>query len=175
MLNLIFSSISILTSIIFMLMSHPLAMGLMLLIQSTLVALIIGLMMKTFWFSYILFLTFLGGMLILFIYVTSLASNEMFSFSSQTLLITISILFLIIINLLFIDKSIFLHYINNTEMINFFNLKFLFKENFLNLNKLYNFSTNLIMLMMVMYLLLTLIIIVKITNFNKGPLRSSSN
>nr|WPV76833.1 NADH dehydrogenase subunit 6 [Phlebotomus chinensis]WPV76898.1 NADH dehydrogenase subunit 6 [Phlebotomus chinensis] len=174
MLNLIFSSISILTSIIFMLMSHPLAMGLMLLIQSTLVALIIGLMMKTFWFSYILFLTFLGGMLILFIYVTSLASNEMFSFSSQTLLISMSILFLIIINLLFIDKSIFLHYINNTEMINLFNLKFLFKENFLNLNKLYNFSTNLIMLLMVMYLLLTLIIIVKITNFNKGPLRSST-
>nr|WPV76794.1 NADH dehydrogenase subunit 6 [Phlebotomus chinensis]WPV76820.1 NADH dehydrogenase subunit 6 [Phlebotomus chinensis]WPV76846.1 NADH dehydrogenase subunit 6 [Phlebotomus chinensis]WPV76859.1 NADH dehydrogenase subunit 6 [Phlebotomus chinensis]WPV76872.1 NADH dehydrogenase subunit 6 [Phlebotomus chinensis] len=174
MLNLIFSSISILTSIIFMLMSHPLAMGLMLLIQSTLVALIIGLMMKTFWFSYILFLTFLGGMLILFIYVTSLASNEMFSFSSQTLLISMSILFLIIINLLFIDKSIFLHYINNTEMINLFNLKFLFKENFLNLNKLYNFSTNLIMLLMTMYLLLTLIIIVKITNFNKGPLRSST-
>ncbi|YP_009170642.1 NADH dehydrogenase subunit 6 (mitochondrion) [Phlebotomus papatasi] len=173
MLSLSFSLMSILTTIIFMFMNHPLAMGLMLLIQTTLIACIIGLMMKTFWFSYILFLTFLGGMLILFIYVTSLASNEMFSFSSKILIIISSILSMMMIMMMIMDKSIIMFFINNTEMSEFFNLKFLFKENYLNLNKLYNFPMNLIMLMMVLYLLLTLIIIVKITNFNSGPLRAN--
>ena len=50
-------------------------MGLTLLIQTILVSIISGLITKTFWFSYILFLVFLGGILVLFIYVTSLASN----------------------------------------------------------------------------------------------------
>nr|APT41430.1 NADH dehydrogenase subunit 6 [Brumptomyia travassosi] len=175
MLNLMFSSISTITSIMFMFMSHPLAMGLMLLVQTTLIALIIGLMMKTFWFSYILFLTFLGGMLILFIYITSLAANEMFTFSSKMLLIFMTTISLIMTILLITDKTLISYFIHNNEMMNFFNMKFLFKENILNLNKLYNFPTNLIMLMMVIYLLLTLIIIVKITNFNSGPLRANYN
>nr|APT41521.1 NADH dehydrogenase subunit 6 [Lutzomyia trinidadensis] len=171
MLNFIISFISTFTTIIFMYMSHPLAMGLMLLIQTLLISLIIGTMMKTFWFSYILFLTFMGGMLILFIYVTSLASNEMFSFSSKILLSLSMFLISILISMLIIDKSILSNYFNNIEMQEFTNMKMLIKENFLNLNKFYNFPTNLIMLMMVIYLLLTLIVIVKITNFNYGPLR----
>nr|APT41573.1 NADH dehydrogenase subunit 6 [Micropygomyia chassigneti] len=173
MLNMIISSISMFSSITFMFMSHPLAMGLMLLIQTLLIALIIGLMMKTFWFSYILFLTFMGGMLILFIYITSLASNEMFSFSSKIMIIFMCIMMIMIMNLMIMDKSLIMYYFNNKEMSDFFNFKYLFKENFLNLNKFYTFPTNLIMLMMVMYLLLTLIVIVKITYHNFGPLRSN--
>nr|APT41547.1 NADH dehydrogenase subunit 6 [Sciopemyia fluviatilis] len=171
MLNLSFSLINSFVTIMFMVMNHPLAMGLMLLIQTFLIAIMLGLMMKTFWFSYILFLTFMGGMLILFIYVTSLASNEMFTFSTKMFLILSLSMFLIMILLLIIDKSFINYYLNNTEMNTFFNTNFLLKENFLNLNKLYNSPTNMIMLLMVNYLLLTLIIIVKMTNFNTGPLR----
>nr|APT41456.1 NADH dehydrogenase subunit 6 [Micropygomyia cayennensis] len=173
MLNLLLSSTSSIMTIIFMSMTHPLAMGLMLLIQTLIISLIIGLMMKTFWFSYILFLTFMGGMLILFIYITSLASNEMFSFSSKILILFSLLMFMILISMLITDKSFIMHYFNNTEMTEFFNTKILFKENFLNLNKFYNFPINLIMLMMVIYLLLTLIVIVKITQTNFGPLRTN--
>nr|APT41534.1 NADH dehydrogenase subunit 6 [Pressatia choti] len=174
MLNLLFSSMTSFTTIIFMFMKHPLAMGLMLLLQTLLVALVVGLTMKTFWFSYILFLTFMGGMLILFIYITSLASNEMFSFSSKLLIMFMMLMFIAFISLLIIDKSIITQYFLNTEMNEFFNMKILFKENYLNLNKFYNFPSNLLMLMMVIYLLLTLIIIVKITNYNFGPLRTNT-
>jgi len=48
----------------------------MLILQTLLVALISGLIIDRFWFSYILVLIFLGGILILFIYVAALASNE---------------------------------------------------------------------------------------------------
>jgi len=44
-------------------------------------------------------------------------------------------------------------------------------ENIINLNKLYNFPTNLITLLLINYLFLTLIVVVKITNIFYGPLR----
>jgi len=73
--------LSFICSSIFSTIKHPLAMGLILLIQTIFICLLRGLLIKSFWFSYILFLIFIGGILVLFIYVTSLASNEIFSFS----------------------------------------------------------------------------------------------
>lgn len=59
--------------------SHPLALGLILLAQTFCIALLSGLTTHTFWLRYVLFLVFLGGLLVLFLYVTSLARNELFS------------------------------------------------------------------------------------------------
>merc|ERR1712221_33590 len=78
-------------SLFFTRLSHPLAIGLALLSQTILICLITGLSSSSFWFSYILFLIFLGGMLVLFIYVTSLASNEIFK-PSIVSIITIMVL-----------------------------------------------------------------------------------
>lgn len=138
-------------------------------------AIIIGIISKTFWLSYILFLTFLGGILILFIYITSLASNEFFFFNIKILLLIGSFFLIICISIYFIDKNIIYFYQENIEIklnnviINYIN------ENFLNLNKLYNFPINFITILLINYLFLTLIVIVKITNINKGPLRAYLN
>nr|YP_010895207.1 NADH dehydrogenase subunit 6 [Nephrocerus lapponicus]WJW73746.1 NADH dehydrogenase subunit 6 [Nephrocerus lapponicus] len=171
MLQFLLYSLILICNFLFMQMNHPLAMGFMLLIQTFLICLITGLMTKSFWFSYILFLVFLGGMLVLFIYVTSLASNEMFSFSMKML--TYSILyFMLIMSVIFmIDKSSFILYMNNNEMMSVINLNSLLNENSLNLNKLYNFPTNLMTLLLMNYLLITLIASVKITKMFYGPLR----
>lgn len=61
-------------------------------------------------------------------------------------------------------------FINNNEIINIFFNNF-DVENTTNLNKLYNFPTNLITLLLINYLLLTLIAVVKITDIFYGPLR----
>nr|YP_010388314.1 NADH dehydrogenase subunit 6 [Blaesoxipha lapidosa]UPO69345.1 NADH dehydrogenase subunit 6 [Blaesoxipha lapidosa] len=159
---------------IFMSMKHPLAMGLTLLIQTTLICLTTGLITKTFWFSYILFLVFLGGMLVLFIYVTSLASNEMFSFSMKLLITTLMFFMLSITILIFMDKNILLQY-NSIETQSMFNMNSYIMENSLSLNKLYNYPTNLLTIMLMNYLLITLIIVVKITKLFKGPLRPMFN
>nr|AMH85692.1 NADH dehydrogenase subunit 6 [Paralucilia sp. ACMJ-2016] len=174
MVQWILMSLLFIFNFIFMNMKHPLAMGLTLLIQTTLVCLTSGLMTKSFWFSYILFLVFLGGMLVLFIYVTSLASNEMFTFSIKLLFISLSILFVMIITLFFMDKNILLQY-QNLEIKSICDMNSYLTENSLSLNKLYNYPTNLLTILLMNYLLITLIAVVKITKLFKGPLRPMFN
>nr|YP_010946489.1 NADH dehydrogenase subunit 6 [Cyrtonotula maculosa]WGO57207.1 NADH dehydrogenase subunit 6 [Cyrtonotula maculosa] len=165
-MKLILIIISMMLSIMFTQMNHPLAMGLILLIQTMLISMITGLLTQSFWFSYILFLIFLGGMLVLFIYVTSLASNEMFLLSTK---LTISSLIMALL-LIFILKSFFPSLINQET------LNFLVMNNMTSipLMKLYNNPTSMITILLATYLFLTLIAVVKITNIFKGPLRQAN-
>jgi len=147
-----------------------LSIGLILLIQAFLTCLITGLIFETFWFSYILFLVFLGGVLVLFIYITSLASNEIFSLSRFLFISFLIILYLSLLFILINDNLLFINIINN-EILLIQNLNNLIFENSLNIYKLYNYPTNFITLLLINYLFFTLIIVVKITNFSFGPLR----
>nr|AWB98768.1 NADH dehydrogenase subunit 6 [Anopheles marajoara] len=171
MTKLIIMTLCLIMSFIFMQMKHPLSMGLMLLIQTFLTCLIASIYVKTFWFSYVLFLIFLGGMLILFIYVTSLSSNEMFSMSFSLTMISLIIFSIFSILFFFIDKSLIEQFITNMEMEKLSNMNNLINENILSLNKMYNFPTNLITLLLINYLFLTLLVTVKITKKFYGPLR----
>nr|QUE26650.1 NADH dehydrogenase subunit 6 [Ilythea japonica] len=175
MIQLIIMSIMLSISIMFMNMIHPLAMGLTLLIQTLLICLITGLMNQSFWFSYILFLIFLGGMLVLFIYVTSLASNEMFSLSMKMTLMFFIMIFMTFIMYMLIDMNFFMNWMNNNDMKNNIEINNYLSENSMNLNKLYNFPTNIMTIMLMNYLLITLIAVVKITKLSKGPLRLMFN
>ena len=110
-------------------------------------------------------------MLVLFIYVTSLASNEIFNFSIRLLSFRI-INFIIIYLLIYcIDKNLLISYLNNHETDYLNRIKNLLIENSLILNKLYRFPINLITIILIIYLFLTLIAVVKITNIFEGPLR----
>nr|WAX39178.1 NADH dehydrogenase subunit 6 [Anaplecta sp. 5 ZQW-2020]WAX39191.1 NADH dehydrogenase subunit 6 [Anaplecta sp. 5 ZQW-2020] len=161
--------LSTLTSMMFSLSKHPLAMGLILLMQTLLICLMSGLLLKTFWFSYILFLIFLGGMLVLFIYVTTLASNEMFKFSTK-MLMTLMLLTtaMMMLNMQWVPEEM------NKWMETMTNMMNMSTENSKPLMKLYNKPTMMITVMMALYMLLTLIVVVKITTITSGPLRSSS-
>nr|QXG15710.1 NADH dehydrogenase subunit 6 [Polleniopsis mongolica] len=174
MMQWILMTLLIIFNFLFMNMKHPLAMGLILLIQTMLVTLTSGVTTKSFWFSYILFLVFLGGMLVLFIYVTSLASNEMFSLSIKLMLMCLLIFMMMMTILLFIDKNNLLQY-QNLEIKSIYNMNSYLMENSLSLNKLYNYPTNLLTILLMNYLLITLIAVVKITKLFKGPLRPMFN
>uniref|UniRef100_A0AAU7YV71 NADH-ubiquinone oxidoreductase chain 6 n=1 Tax=Conchapelopia togamaculosa TaxID=3154050 RepID=A0AAU7YV71_9DIPT len=175
MIQFIISLLSMITNIIFTQMKHPLAMGFMLLFQTFLICLISGNYAKTFWFSYVLFLIFLGGMLVLFIYVTSLASNEMFTFSIKIMFISMMILSFLSFMMLFIDFNfINSFFINNNEMTQINLMNSFINENTISLNKLYNFPTNMITILLINYLFLTLVAVVKITDIFYGPLRPKS-
>nr|YP_009995503.1 NADH dehydrogenase subunit 6 [Ochthebius uniformis]QNP09958.1 NADH dehydrogenase subunit 6 [Ochthebius uniformis] len=150
-------------SIVFLFMIHPLSMGMILLIQTMIVSLITGFLNFNYWFSYILFLIMIGGMLVLFIYMTSVASNEKFK-NNNKLMIFIIISILIMLILMLKSDSFFIMNSN-------FN-KFIFMNyNYYILSKFYNAPSNYIMFLMIIYLFITLIAIVKITNFQLGPLR----
>nr|QNV11555.1 NADH dehydrogenase subunit 6 [Dynatosoma fuscicorne] len=172
MFQFIINSLIMTMSILFMKLKHPLSMGMMLLTQTLLISLFIGLISKTFWFSYILFLVFLGGMLVLFIYVTSLSSNEMFETSMKLFIAMMIFLSINMFLYIFMDMN-YIYNMSNNEMSLMTDFNFLIQEDCLNLMKLYNYSTNFITLFLINYLFLTLVISVKITNFFYGPLRPS--
>nr|QII41360.1 NADH dehydrogenase subunit 6 [Oreta fuscopurpurea] len=174
MIKMFLSLMMIFISFLLYFLNHPLSMGLMILIQTLLTCLLSGMMISTYWFSYILFLTFLGGLLVMFIYVSSIASNELFMISSTMKIITMFFYnYIFFIQMLNMYNLKWMNLFKNLEMNNFFNFMFINMENNINLNKLYNNQTFLIMMMMIIYLFIALIAVVKITNIMSGPLRMS--
>nr|ASY98558.1 NADH dehydrogenase subunit 6 [Parymenopus davisoni] len=158
-------SIMLTLSIMFLFLNHPLSMGLILFLQAICMCLVSGYMSLSFWFSYVLLLIYLGGMLVLFMYVTSLASNEMFFYSNKILLTMISFP-IILMSIYYFNMNYSMNLYENLE--NSLTLNLL-PNNFL--LKMYNQPINMIMILIASYLFLTLIAVVKIINIFKGPLR----
>uniref|UniRef100_A0AAU6PCF6 NADH-ubiquinone oxidoreductase chain 6 n=1 Tax=Diplonychus sp. TaxID=2977879 RepID=A0AAU6PCF6_9HEMI len=151
-------------SIIFPMMNHPLSMGLVLLIQTLLTALMSGLIINSFWFSYMLFIVLLGGMLVLFIYMASIASNEKFMFSMK---ITMTIITLTLMSLMiwfYSDKLM-----ASSSMVETMNL--MENNQMLSLQKFFSTQSIMITIMMVMYLLITMIAVTYVVNIFEGPMR----
>nr|YP_006493392.1 NADH dehydrogenase subunit 6 [Stenopus hispidus]AEO18310.1 NADH dehydrogenase subunit 6 [Stenopus hispidus]AGA56099.1 NADH dehydrogenase subunit 6 [Stenopus hispidus] len=160
--------IIIFISITFSSMIHPLTAGLILLIQTALMCLTAGLFMTSFWFSYILFLIFLGGMLILFIYVASLAPNEPFILS-PTIIMALMLASFIFFLLLFWDPLMKMVPSQTPSS----SSPLLFKTSLqtLTTKPFYNPPISNLTLFTILYLLFTLIVVVKITDHYSGPLR----
>nr|WAJ48518.1 NADH dehydrogenase subunit 6 [Pleroneura sp. 1 GYN-2021b] len=173
MTQIIISSFSMLMGLMFMKMKHPLSMGFIMLIQTILICTMTGMMTQTFWFSYIFFLVMLGGMLVIYIYISALASNEIFLMSMKNIII-MSIIFMVLILLMLFYNNYYLTIFTsmNKEVMKMTNPEMIYNlESSFMLNKIYNQPTNYITLMMVIYLFITLIAVVKITNLSKMPLR----
>ncbi len=126
----------------------------------------------SFWFSYILFLIFLGGILVLFIYVTSLASNEMFK-PSIVYILTIIMISSIGTLFLFLDPIILMQ--NTLIKIRSFIKAFFCSRDIELISTIYRRSNMNLTIFIVFYLLLTLIVVVKVTGNFFGPLRLSVN
>nr|APX39284.1 NADH dehydrogenase subunit 6 [Psylliodes gougeleti] len=156
----------IMNTLLFIFMHHPLSCGLILLIQTILTAFLSGMMNYNFWYSYILFLIMVGGMLILFIYMTSIASNEKFKLNKNLMLI-IS-MFIIMIMMMTLIDLFYLNYFLHVQDMKMLNMNF---NNNMSFKKYFNFPNFTLMFMMIIYLFITLIAIVKITNNTYGPLR----
>lgn len=109
--------------------------------------------------------------MVLFIYVTRLASNEIFSISITTIFPIIVGSGLLVLSLIILDPSFLSSGTNNFEGLNFLNTVLYQEESANSLTKLYNGPTSLITLTLVLYLFLTLIAVVKITKISQGPLR----
>nr|USH57925.1 NADH dehydrogenase subunit 6 [Batocera lineolata] len=167
-MTIMLSFLLIFLAFILMFMNHPLSFGLILLLQTITVALLTGLMNYNFWYSYILFLIMIGGMLILFIYMTSIASNEKFNFSNKLSILALTIRIIGTLTIMIDPFYMNLIYINDLlNQMNVFNYKTSF-------NKIMFSPMNMIFFMMISYLLITLIMVVKITKTQSGPLRQKN-
>nr|AYR05171.1 NADH dehydrogenase subunit 6 [Coleoptera sp. ACP-2013] len=144
-------------SLLFIFLTHPLSAGFIILLQTLLISILTGTMNLNFWFSYILFLILIGGMMILFIYMTSIASNEKFKFSMNLLIL-----------LMIFSYSMYLIYSPNTMIYqNFDNIYILLPT----LNKFINSNLLILFYLMIIYLLITLIAIVSMMKTLSSPLR----
>nr|YP_010139434.1 NADH dehydrogenase subunit 6 [Tetraclita kuroshioensis]QQK55100.1 NADH dehydrogenase subunit 6 [Tetraclita kuroshioensis] len=147
-------------NLIFLFMFHPLAMIFILILQTVLISMFMYSVTQFPWFSYTLILVFLGGMLILFTYMSNIASNEMFKPN-------LKMLFPLVIAP---ALSFFLTKPKQSLTPESISLP---KEQFSNLTifKPFSFSIMPITLLMACYIILTLLTVVKISKMNQGPLR----
>nr|YP_009114146.1 NADH dehydrogenase subunit 6 [Euphaea ornata]AHC02145.1 NADH dehydrogenase subunit 6 [Euphaea ornata] len=165
MSQLMFTITGVINSTLFMKMKHPMSMGIILLAQTVYICIMTSAMAQNAWFSYILFLVFLGGMLVLFIYMTSVASNELFQTSKSVMWMMIPVL--IMLPLMTTDPMTMFN--NSEEMFPMDNQSEVWQT-----SSMFNYPNNIMTILAVMYLFLTLIVVVKITESHQGPLRSSN-
>nr|YP_010586573.1 NADH dehydrogenase subunit 6 [Setodes brevicaudatus]UZZ44387.1 NADH dehydrogenase subunit 6 [Setodes brevicaudatus] len=146
--------------------TYPMSILILLMIQVITLNIMMGILNKTFWFSYILFIITISGLLIMFIYLTSLTSNYINLINFKKWLILFIFIFL---------TSLAIYKMINSSM--YYNLSLNFmdmnnKMNNLSLMKFYNNQLMIISFLLMNYLFFTMIIINKIINLMKGPLRS---
>lgn len=149
-------------TLIIILTKHPLSIGCALLIETILASLTCRLNIRTYLLSYILFLIFIGGILILFIYISRIASNEKFNiFNLLSIIIIIIIRILIVIKLrLNFEYNLYNENISSLEL-----------NSNLTINKLYSIPSGILTLIIVIYLLFTLIVVSNIIGNKFSPLR----
>nr|YP_010269883.1 NADH dehydrogenase subunit 6 [Polygraphus poligraphus]QXG82901.1 NADH dehydrogenase subunit 6 [Polygraphus poligraphus]UJX85658.1 NADH dehydrogenase subunit 6 [Polygraphus poligraphus] len=154
-------------SITLLFSKHPLSIGFMLIIQTIIVSLTSGFFYFNFWFSYILFLVMISGMLIMFIYMTSVASNEKF-FMVKSKMLILGVLFSTMVLSLALLSDKFYSNLAQASL-EFSELSDLNLNS--SLNKFFNPPFTQISILIMIFLLLTLIIVVKMTDKPFGPLR----
>nr|YP_010310358.1 NADH dehydrogenase subunit 6 [Paramarcius puncticeps]UMY75893.1 NADH dehydrogenase subunit 6 [Paramarcius puncticeps] len=143
-------------SLSFMWMKTPISMGVMIIMQTVIISLICGMQLGTFWMSYIIMIVMLSGMLVLFIYMASIASNQKFNLHTSMYLLMMIIM---LITLTKLNNSI-----NNEDI----------TENkimYLSLNCLFNTKFKIMTISMILLLFLIMISVSSIVNISEGPLR----
>nr|YP_010268785.1 NADH dehydrogenase subunit 6 [Halobates proavus]UIG88087.1 NADH dehydrogenase subunit 6 [Halobates proavus] len=153
----------IMMATIMMMLKHPLSMGFNLILITFISSIMMSIWMKYTWYSYILVLVMLGGMLVLFMYMASIASNEIMKFSFK-ILITMIMTMIITLTLL---KEEMLSY-------NSIIIQTLDGQQNMSMMKLFNTKSSIITIMMALYLLMTMIYVIFITNTFEGPMRKKN-
>nr|YP_010270397.1 NADH dehydrogenase subunit 6 [Psephenothrips eriobotryae]UJY97339.1 NADH dehydrogenase subunit 6 [Psephenothrips eriobotryae] len=149
--------------ILFMFLKHPLLMSVMLIINTFFLCIFISVYSFSSWNSYILFLMFLGGILILFLYNISLISTEIFSFMLKKKDVMKMVFIYLILSSFFFMKQSF-----HNDMMNIFYMKNIYSMMTFFLSENKNSIT-----FFIIYLFLTLICVVNLIYLmkDKGAIR----
>lgn len=152
---MIISSITILiTSLAFTIFiaTNPVSLGIIILAIALLLAISFAYSISS-WVAFLIFLIYIGGILVIFSYFVAIVPNQNLSIIHIIVSIIISIISLIVVTYSF-------------------NIKPSINSSFLNtLNTLYSSSNIYTLILLVSILLFTIIVVVKLTILSKGPLR----
>lgn len=146
---------------------HPIILRLILIFYSLFVVLKINLEMNNYWYSYVLFLLIIGGVIILILYLTRVSNNELFRINLLYYVYFFLKGFLLIFILFYILKFFTIN-INMYEDIYLIN-KLIFLDVIINIKEIYvNFYISIYMLI---YLFVLIVVCVLICLKNIIPLR----
>nr|YP_010381615.1 NADH dehydrogenase subunit 6 [Symplanella nigricans]UDL71990.1 NADH dehydrogenase subunit 6 [Symplanella nigricans] len=153
-------------------MKHPISLGFLLILQTTLISMNMYINLKSTWYSYILFITIIGGMMVMFMYMTSISSNEKFEMMNSNMLIMISILIIVIMCTICMMKK--MNMLNEMSM-KLEEKKMIFQvfQETKSTHKLFKFNKNMITIFLMMILLLTMISVTNISSSFEGPLKKT--
>nr|UFY97909.1 NADH dehydrogenase subunit 6 [Hyalopterus pruni] len=157
--------INLTMAILLTMAKSPISSNLIILIQTITLTLMINLITKTAWISLMVFILYIGGLMIIFLYISSIAFNELNINKNYKMMIFKLISMMILI---FYFKLNF-----NLENFNFEN-KFNFEDNF-NLLNMFMLPNNLMIYLIILILFFMLILIIWMLKINKGPIRQKNN
>nr|AXS65601.1 NADH dehydrogenase subunit 6 [Cucujoidea sp. 34 KM-2017] len=160
---LILYSLMLILSLMLMSLNHPISISAVLLVQTILISITSGLLNHTFWFSYIIFIIMVGGLMIIFMYMTSIASNEKFKINYKMIFILTPISSIFLMNMQ--NQWYSTHMINNylTLMKNYpFYMHFI---------KYFSFPMMLTTIGLTIFLFFIMVASIKIVAISQGPLR----
>nr|YP_009710403.1 NADH dehydrogenase subunit 6 [Ampithoe lacertosa]QFX74905.1 NADH dehydrogenase subunit 6 [Ampithoe lacertosa] len=152
---------------IFIISNHPLMMGFTLMTSSVIYAVMLYLLNSSSWLMYILIMIFVSGVMVMFIYMASLSSNEPMTFS-LSLFLKMTLMFMLPMLFFILTKQLKTNYLVSPLMNQFFkpqSMELIYKT----YNKIMLETT----VMLTVYLFIVLVVAVKIVNNFKVPLRSN--
>nr|YP_010454039.1 NADH dehydrogenase subunit 6 [Heteroteuthis dagamensis]QXJ42016.1 NADH dehydrogenase subunit 6 [Heteroteuthis dagamensis] len=160
---LIVVSMSFSLSSVSMMVIQPLSLGFMLMVMVLFISVLIGIIIFS-WYGYLLFLVFIGGMLVMFMYVISLMPNFIF-LSGKVVLYFFSIFFGFMLMNFFVFKEMISGDMKSSMMFNYMNMS-------MGGSSVIMMSDNFFCYLLLGFILLfVLISVVKICYYCEGPLR----
>nr|AZL93293.1 NADH dehydrogenase subunit 6 [Hyposoter sp. ZJUH_2016018] len=146
---------------------HPLKMILILMFITMIISLKMNLLMKS-WMNFFIFLIMIGGLMVIFMYITSLNNNSLMKFNLFNIIKNLFKLMILLMFLIYMFKNEIL-FTNNQDSWNL-NINLIEEKNNFSMMKLFNiYKIPLIFIML--YLYFTLICIMNICYKLKIPLR----
>lgn len=142
------------TASISIIITNPISLALTILIIAILTALLIALLISS-WIAFLLFLIYIGGILVIFAYFVATAPNFPINMKPTILIRTL----IIIILFIYVNNK------SNTQPITSLSSS---------LNTFYSHQTIHTLTIIAFLLLLTIIIVIKVVSLPKGPLRPFS-
>nr|WCJ52998.1 NADH dehydrogenase subunit 6 [Mindarus keteleerifoliae] len=152
---------NLLISMILTTMKSPLSSNFLILLQSINLTIMMNIINKTSWISFILFILYISGLMIIFLYISSIAFNE-FNINKNFKKLMLKLIMMMILYSTF-NKFIMMENMKYENM-------FMFEDNFFFIN-MFSMPNNLMIYFMLMILFFMLILIIWLLKNNKGPIR----
>nr|QGZ08682.1 NADH dehydrogenase subunit 6 [Euspira gilva] len=146
----------------FPLMAQPLSLGLSIMFSTLLMCMLTATLISS-WYSYILFLIYVGGLLVMFAYVSALSPNVLFSGSG-------AILFFLVLSVL-LSIGLYFYIFSDISIISYSSLYPQMKSLKIYGSQLVSPHTTSILISLGIVLLINLVVVVKICYYQQAPLR----